>query len=225
MNIRKTIARSAARAVLLASLAGFPGPASTAFAQQQQPIQSSADLERLVLHDPASPTAGNPNGDVTIVAFLDYNCPYCRRSTPQLDAFLKSDPKVRVVYKDWPILAASSTTEAKVALAAGYQGKYAEAHDALMAIKIRPATKEAIKAAMQSAGIDVDRLNKDLGVHNDDIDATLARNNAEAEALGFQGTPVFLIGPFKLAQELDADGFRQAVADARAKRTEPAAAH
>ena len=187
--------------------------------QVAQPIQSSADLARLVLHDPDAPMAGNPNGDVTIVAFLDYNCPYCRRSTPQLDAFIKSDANVRVVYKDWPILAASSVLEAKVALAANYQGEYQAAHDALMAITIRPATKDAVKTAMSGAGIDIDRLNRDLATHNDDIDALLKRNNAEAEALGLQGTPVFLVGPFKMAQELDEAGFRQAVADARARAT------
>ena len=185
---------------------------------QQPAIGSAAELTRLVLHDPTSPTAGNPRGDVTVVAFLDYNCPFCRRATPQLDAFLKTDPNVRVVYKDWPILAPSSITEAKVALAAAYQGMYQQAHDALMAIAIRPATKDAIKAAVESAGVDVARLDKDLAAHNDAIDAILARDNAEAEALGLQGTPVFLVGPFKIAQELDEAGFRQAVADARARQ-------
>ena len=78
-------------------------------AQQGQPPISASDLTRFVLHDPASPTFGDPHGDVTIVAFLDYNCPYCRRSTPELEAFLRSDPHVRVVYKDWPILSAASS--------------------------------------------------------------------------------------------------------------------
>ena len=185
---------------------------------QDKPAPSPAELTRMVLHDPASPEAGDPRGDVTIVAFLDYNCPFCRRTTPQLDAFLRSDPKVRVVYKDWPILAASSVLEAKVAVAAGYQGRYAAAHDALMAITVRPATREAVKAAVSGAGIDVARLNADLAAHDADIDALLARDNTEAEALGFQGTPVFLIGPFTIAQELDEAGFRQAVSDARARR-------
>ena len=99
---------------------------------------------------------------------------------PQLDAFIKSDPNVRVVYKDWPILAASSVLEAKAALATNYQGRYQ------LAISVRPATKEAVKAAVQAAGIDIERLNKDLAAHNDEIEATLRRDNAEAEALGFR---------------------------------------
>ena len=201
--------------LLLLSCASLATPG----AAQDQPPLSAADLTRLVLHDPASPTFGDPNGDVTIVAFLDYNCPYCRRSTPQLEAFLRSDSRVRVVYKDWPILSAASVTEAKVALAAAFQGRYLEAHNALMAIQVRPATGEAIKAAVQTAGIDVDRLNRDLSAHDEAITKLLARDNAEAEALGFSGTPVFLVGPFKFEQELDEAGFRQAVVDARARLT------
>lgn len=175
------------------------------------------DLATAVLHDPEAPVGGNPMGDVTIVAFLDYNCPFCRRSTPELDKFVAGDPNVRVVYKDWPILAASSVLDAKMALAANYQGKYQQAHNALMAMKTRFASNDAVKDALKAAGIDMDRLNADLAAHNDEINALLKRNFAQADALGLQGTPVFLVGPFKLAQELDEAGFRQAVADARSR--------
>lgn len=187
---------------------------ATAALAQQKP-----DLAGMVLHDADAPVAGNPDGDVTIVAFLDYNCPFCRRSTPELDRFIASDLKVKVIYKDWPILAASSVLEAQVALAAKYQGKYVEAHDALMGIKTRPATKDAIKAALKAAGIDIDRLNADLAAHDADITALLRRNLAEADALQLKGTPVFLIGPFVEAQEMNFDGFRQLVSEARAKRS------
>jgi protein-disulfide isomerase len=200
--IRSALVSLAATMTLPACAAG---PSKDAFVQS-------------VLHDPDAPLAGNPNGDVTIVAFLDYNCPFCRRSTPELDRFIASDPGVRVVYKDWPILAASSVLEAKVALASKYQGRYAEAHDALMAIKLRPATPEAVKAAVQASGIDVDRLNKDLAAHDADITALLQRTLSQADAMHLQGTPVFLIGPYIKAQELDFAGFRQSVADARAKQ-------
>ena len=176
------------------------------------PVQ---DFERSVLHDPDAPVVGNPQGDVTTVAFLDYNCPFCRRSTPELDRYIASDPNVRVVYKDWPILAESSVLEAKVAIAAKYQGKYAAAHDALMAITVRPATKDAVKAAVKAAGIDVDRLNADLAAHDADITALLHRTTAQADAMKLRGTPVFLIGPMMKAQELDFDGFKQLVSEVR----------
>ncbi len=104
--------------------------------------QQTQNLVESILNDPAAPIAGDPNGDVTIIAFLDYNCPYCRRATPMLDRLIASDRHVKLIYKDWPILAASSIVAAKVALAANYQGKYQIAHDALMAIKLSPATQE-----------------------------------------------------------------------------------
>jgi protein-disulfide isomerase len=177
--------------------------------------EQKLDLVTSVLGDPAAPVSGNPKGDITIVAFLDYNCPYCRRATPDLDKFIASDGHVKVIYKDWPILAPSSIIAAKVALAANYQGKYQQAHDALMAVTLRPVTLPAIKAAMQSAGVDVTQLDKDLAAHNNDIGALLQRNIAEANALHLQGTPVFLVGPYLIAGTLDEAGFRNAVAKAR----------
>lgn len=186
-------------------------------ADPASPPLSREKLVRMVLHDPDSPVAGNPKGDVTIVAFLDYNCPYCRRSTPELDHFIKSDPNVRVVFKDWPILGPTSITAAKIALAAKYQGKYLAAHNALMTLNMRTANMATIKSGLEDAGIDVARLNQDLSQYNDQISDLLRRNMSEADALGFQGTPVFLIGPFDMRSAMDEAGFRQAVSDARAR--------
>lgn len=188
------------------------------FAMPGAEAQKKFDLVESVLNDPAAPVGGNPKGDITIVAFLDYNCPYCRRATPELNKFIASDGHVKVIYKDWPILAPSSIVAAKVAIAANYQGKYQAAHDALMAIKSRPATLPAIKAAVQSAGIDIVQLDKDLAAHNADIGALLQRNIAEADALHLQGTPVFLVGPYLIAGGLDEAGFRKAVGRARAAK-------
>lgn len=178
---------------------------------------SREQLVQMVLHDPESPVAGNPKGDVTIVAYLDYNCPYCRRSTPELDRFLSSDPNVRVVFKDWPILGPTSITAAKIALGAKYQGKYLAAHEALMRMNLRSANSKPMKDALEAAGVDTTKLNADLSAHNDAISEILQRNIEEADALGFQGTPVFIIGPFVMRSALDEAGFRQAVSDARAR--------
>jgi len=196
----------------LVALIAFACAAPGAKAQQK------FNLVESILNDPATPVGGNPKGDITIVTFLDYNCPYCRKATPDLDRFIAADGKVKVIYKDWPILAPSSVVAAKVAIAANYQGKYQQAHDALMAIKLRPATLPLIKAAVQSAGIDVAQLDKDLAAHNSDIGALLQRNIAEADALHLQGTPVFLVGPYLIAGNLDESGFRNAVAKARAAK-------
>jgi protein-disulfide isomerase len=169
-----------------------------------------------VLNDPAAPVAGNPDGDVTIVAFMDYNCPFCKKSTPDLDKFIKTDGRVRLIYKDWPILAKSSKYGAELALAAKYQGKYEVAHAALMALHGRVSEDEMLMAIRESS-VDMSRLDADAKAHAQDIAALLKRNNSEADALGLQGTPVFLIGPFEVASALDYDGFVKTVSAVRAR--------
>lgn len=170
-----------------------------------------------VLHDPDAPESGNPKGDVTIVAFFDYNCPFCKKAEPDLAKVVREDGNIRVVYKDWPILTESSVYGAQLALGARYQGKYQEAHDALMGIPGSKADSKRMTQAVRDADVDMARLQTDLNAHADEIAGLLRRNLAQADAMGLPGTPVFLIGPFKIAAALDADGFRQAVADARAK--------
>ncbi|WP_334175854.1 DsbA family protein [Pseudoxanthobacter sp.] len=170
-----------------------------------------------VLKDPDAPVGGNPHGDVTIVTYFDYNCPYCKESAVAMNAVVAGDGNVRVIYKDWPILAASSNSGAELALAAKYQGRYVEAHDALMAIHGRRITAADMRAALAATDIDMTRLDADLKAHRDDITALLRRTTAEAEALGLSGTPVYLVGPFMVPSALDEDGFRQIVSDARAR--------
>ncbi len=181
-------------------------------------------LKDALLHDVASPIVGNPEGDVTIIAFTDYNCPYCKKSEADLDALVADDNKIRVIYKDWPILAKSSVTAAKIAIAASFQGKYAEMHKALMRMNARPANDGDISQAVISAGVDVTRLNKDLDARDGEIVLLLKRNIQEAEALQLKGTPVYLIGPFITASPLDFPQFKQIVADAREDQAKPAPA-
>src|ERR1700691_2331113 len=88
--------------------------------------------EALVLRDPDVPVAGNPNGDISIVEYFDYNCPYCRKLEPELSQVVHDDGKVRLVRKDWPILGPSSVIAARMALASKYQDKSSQAHDALI---------------------------------------------------------------------------------------------
>ena len=185
---------------------------------------SILSLKDALLHDAAAPVLGDPDADVTIVAFLDYNCPYCRTSSADLEALIAVDPKVRVIYKEWPILAKSSVKAAKVAIAAAWQGKYAEVHKALMQMSARPATDADIGKAVVVAGANVTRLNHDLARRDGEIVALLKRNMQEADALQLKGTPVYLIGPFITASPLDLPQFKQIVADARADRAKPAEA-
>jgi len=208
MNRRRFLhatALAAASAPLLA-IAGSPPVAAA----------GAIDVEA-ILHDPATPTAGNPAGDVEIVAFMDYNCPFCKKSSPDLERFVDDDGKVRLVYKDWPILTDASVTGARLALAANYQGKYRQAHVAMMSIRGQKVDSASMLAAVKAAGVDMALLDVDLKTHDADISALLKRNMSEADSLGLEATPVFLIGPFKVAKALDYDEFKQTVADFRAR--------
>lgn len=171
-----------------------------------------------ILHDPQTPTGGNPKGDVTIVAFTDYNCPFCKKSEPDLQRIVQEDGKIRLVYKDWPILAASSVFGARMALAAKFQDRYQMAHDALMAIPGPQIPAQKMEAALAGSGLDMKRLQDDLNAHADEITGILKRTMAQADSLHLEGTPTYLIGPFRTST-LDYDGFKRAIGDARARQS------
>jgi len=170
--------------------------------------------EAAVLRDPDNPVFGNPNGDISIVEWYDFNCPYCRKIEPELRQVVQDDGKVRLVLKDWPILGPVSVVAARVALACKYQDKYDKAHDAMIGVSSR-LTEPRIYELLEGAGVDVDRAKKDLVTNASAIDGMLARNNETAEALGFRGTPSFIVGKFRVPGVLTMDQFEQVIADAR----------
>ena len=173
--------------------------------------------EAAVLRDPDNPVFGNPQGDITIVEWFDFNCPYCRKLEPELRQVVQDDGKVRLVLKDWPILGPVSVVAARVALACKYQGKYDKAHDAMIGVSSK-LTEPRIYELIAGAGIDVDRAKQDLATNAKAIDGVLARNNETAEGLGFQGTPAFIVGKFRVPGVLTMDQFAQVIADARKAR-------
>ncbi|UZE46927.1 DsbA family protein [Rhodopseudomonas sp. P2A-2r] len=179
--------------------------------------QSAADaaLSRdAVLRDKENPILGNPDGNLTVASYFDYQCPYCKRAEKDLRNVAGEDGQLRIVLKDWPILGGASGYAAKLTLATKYQGKHAEAHAALMQTSGR-LSEGSVRDYLQKAGIDVARATQDLATYQAAVDAVLARNNAQAEAFGFQGTPAFIIGTFRVPGVLDAAGFKLAIADAR----------
>ena len=206
---RRTLLALMPAVALAPALLSLAPPIEEAFAQGVDP--------NAILHDPEAPVSGNPKGDLTIVAFLDYNCPFCKKAEPDLIRLVKADGRIRLVHKDWPILGDASVYGAQLALAAKYQGRYDEVHRALMGIPGRKIPKERMLEAVAASGVDVARLEEDRKAHQAEIAALLQRNLDQADALGLQGTPVFLIGQLKVAAALDYDGFRQAVAQARAR--------
>jgi protein-disulfide isomerase len=170
--------------------------------------------EALVLRDPEIPVAGNAAGDISIVEYFDYQCPYCRKLEPELRQVVHDDGKVRLVLKDWPILGPVSVTAARMALASKYQDKFIQAHDALIGVNSK-LTEARIRELLAGAGIDVDRLDRDLAANATAIDAILARNNDQATAFDFKGTPSFIVGKFRVPGVLTMAQFGQAIADAR----------
>ena len=170
--------------------------------------------EALVLRDPEIPVAGNVDGDITIVEWFDYNCPYCRKIEPELQQVVHDDGKVRLVLKDWTILGPVSVSAARMALASKYQDKFVEAHQALIGVASK-LTEPRIGELLAGVGIDVERARRDLAANAKAIDAILARNNAQATAFGFRGTPSFIVGKFRVPGVLTMAQFEQAIADAR----------
>jgi len=170
--------------------------------------------EALVLRDPDIPAGGNPDGDISIVEWFDYNCPYCRKIAPELAQVVQDDGKVRMVLKDWPILGEVSKITARFALAAKYQDKFIPAHEAMIGVSSR-LTEARARELLAEKGIDMDRLNRDLTTNAKAIDAILARNHAQAEAFGFRGTPSFIVGKFRVPGILTMAEFEMVIKDAR----------
>jgi len=168
-----------------------------------------------VLRDPEIPDSGNPKGDLTIVEYFDYQCPYCRKLAPQLAQVAREDGNIRIVLKDWPVFGDVSISAAKLVLAAKYQSKYAEAHDALIGANVK-LTEAVINDLLAKGGVDVAIATADLQAHLKSIDDLLARNSAQAEAFGFRGTPGFIVGTFRVPGVVEMNVLKQMIADARA---------
>ena len=170
--------------------------------------------QKEMLKNPGTPPAGANNPDVVIVEYFDYNCPYCKKIVPTLQSLLAQDPKIAVVYKDWPILGPVSVYAASAALAAGYQGKYLAAHDALISGP-RLAKDEQVDGALQKAGVNMDSLAKDRTAHAAEIAALLKRNDEEAHALTLEGTPGVVVGRQLVAGIADTAMFTKLIANSR----------
>lgn len=150
-----------------------------------------AEHAKDIYRAPNSPVAGNPDGDITIVEFFDYNCGPCRRGFSEIQKLVESDKTVRVVFAEFPILGDDSVHASRVALAARKQGKYWEVHSGILSSggKVNEAT--ALKVA-EKAGLDMAKLKADMA--SPDIQAELDRVKDLAQKLSINGTPHFLVG-------------------------------
>ena len=144
-----------------------------------------------IYRHPDAPVAGNPDGDITVVEFFDYNCGYCKRGFQNIRELIEKDKNVRVVFKELPILSKDSEDASKIALAARSQGKYWELHQAMLESKGRVTEASALEMAGK-LGLDVAKLKAEKD--SEPVKAELARVEALARKMNISGTPHFLVG-------------------------------
>ena len=200
--------------VLIQSLTEFQQRQKVAEKQRQQ--QTVLASRAALGQDPDSPVMGNPDGDVTIVEFFDYKCPYCKRVAGTVKDVVAADGKIRLVMKEFPILGPQSIKAARAALAVARQGKYEEFHWALMT-KPGDMSDPHIRRIARSVGVDVDRMMADM--ESPEIQAMIQRNQDLAQTLRITGTPAFVIGDALVPGVIDRKTFERLVAQARAKES------
>jgi protein-disulfide isomerase len=189
--------------------------------RRQQESQKAAQTAALgqsretLLNSPQDFSAGNPSGDLTVVEFFDYNCGYCKRALTDLQALMKSDPKIRVVLKDFPVLGPDSVEASRVALAAKRQlkgEKLFEYHVKLMETRGR-INGERATAVAKDMGVDVAKLQKDM--ESPAVKAVIQENVVLGDKLGLSGTPAFVIGNEIIAGAVGLEPLRRTVAAVR----------
>lgn len=176
-------------------------------------VQRNADV---IFKSPRGVVVGNPNGDVNFVEFFDYNCGYCKRAMTDMLQIMKSDPKLRVVLKEFPVLGPSSVEAAQVAIAVRMQDpsgkKYLDFHQKLLNGRGQ-ADKARAMAAAKEAGADMTKLEKDMA--SPEVSATLNENFKLAEDMGLNGTPSYVIGKDVVVGALGVEGLSKKISEAR----------
>jgi protein-disulfide isomerase len=163
-------------------------------------------------NDPNAPVLGNPNGDVTVIEFFDYNCSYCKKVMPEVKRLIAADKNIRLVYREWPILGEGSVFAAKAALASRAQGKYEEFHWALMEMRNRADETTVLRIA-EKVGLDIEELLTDM--EKPAVSEHIAMSMRITQALGFNGTPSFIIGNNLIPGFVEKDALADYVSQAR----------
>lgn len=183
--------------------------ASANLEQQRLIAENAGALQR----DPNSFVAGNPDGDVTIVEFFDYQCGYCKRSVERVMNVLEEDGNVRLVLKEFPILGETSVFASRAAIAAIPQGKYMDLHVALLTSK-GELTEDRVLRMAEDVGIDVARLKQDM--KDARVSETIEANYDMARLIGVEGTPAFIIGTAFAPGAIDEEEMTRLIEEARA---------
>lgn len=160
----------------------------------------------------AGAVAGNPKGDVSVVVFFDYACPYCRQGHADISKLVAADPGVRIVYRDFPVLSPASEEAAMASLSAAQQGRYGRFHNTMFETAGKVSHERTI-AMVRTAGLDEMRTAKDLNAPL--LKAEIKKNLELGRALGLTGTPSYVIGNQILSGAVGFDKLKEAVVAAR----------
>lgn len=194
---------------------------SQALESQQYAQQAQADVKMLkdnhdaIYDDGYSWVGGNPQGDVTVVEFMDYRCGYCRKANPEVEELIRADGNIRFILKEFPILGEASLTSSKFAIAVknlGGDAAYKTAHDALMELRGEP-TESTLAALAKKLNLDAAKVKAEM--ETPEVMTVIQKNHDLAEALQIQGTPMFVIGDTLVRGYVPLDGMQKIVADAR----------
>jgi Protein-disulfide isomerase len=165
--------------------------------REKMRVQAEADAKKAIVarkdelfNDKDDPISGNAKGDVVVVEFFDYNCPYCKVVLDPMMEAAKADGKTKVVFKEMPILSEDSVTAARVALAARKQGKYEEVHRAMMKFRGKLDERTIFRLAGE-AGANLDQIRKEMMAP--EIEAQIRKNLDLAHALDISSTPSFVV--------------------------------
>ncbi len=187
---------------------------STSSATGASADADAASQVQAVLFDPDQPVLGNPQGDVTVAEFFDYQCPFCKRGHSDLMAEVEADGNVRLIMKDWPIFGGSSVMASQMVLGAIVLDGYADAQKALMATPAR-LSDDDVRRTLTEAGFDPEALLASYQQDRNRWDGLISRNGQQASGMGLQGTPAFIVGRTIHAGAMDRTALNGAITAAR----------
>lgn len=190
-----------------------PGLTRPVYAQQQRhPNPMPAELRKALERNPAVPVLGNPNGDITLSEFFDYNCSFCRANLADVQRLIGGDKKLRVVYREWPVFGDGSFFAAKASLASLKQGKYWQFHKAMMTMKGRAEEASVLRTARE-VGLNIDQLRTDM--EKPEVLDQIYETMDLADTMRLSGTPTFIAGHEAAFGRLSLSELKEMVAEAR----------
>jgi protein-disulfide isomerase len=183
--------------------------------QEEETLARTEGLKKqkdLVFRHPGDAVIGNPEGDVTIVEFMDYNCSWCKRSVGEVQALVEKDKNLRIVFKEFPIFGKHSEFAARAALASVKQGKYWDMHQAMFAHDGQ-VTEDVVLEIAAGLGLDVTKLTEDM--KDQQVLDTISLNYDLAKTLKLNGTPAFVIDTKVFPGYLPLEQLEDAIAEVR----------